>query len=310
STSSSQAFIISGDSGAGKTETAKVLVEYFTYGLEKSFTVTHSGNILLEAFGNATTLRNRNSSRFGKFSTLHFNKPYGDFKTAKIQTYLLESSRYELQNFFPAYSFHVFYYLLSRNQDQHKSRDMKKSSICDSTFAVHKEFEEAMKVLNLEKDFETMKVWDFLKGIALLGGVEFVSSGGGDDDDDDEAGDSREMSISAGRGFKKNENSTSTTKVVDHHGETERITVSRSATQAYQCLTALRKTLYNRLFTYEEVLDDHDDHFNRKIKNNYITSKSKSKYIGILDIYGFEQLAENSLEQMCINLANERLQSL
>ncbi|CAD7945734.1 unnamed protein product [Amoebophrya sp. A25] len=393
----SQAFIISGDSGAGKTETAKVLVDFLVEGEKKvvpsstgtPFLTSHAptpasclpaANLVLEAFGNATTVRNRNSSRFGKFSALNFNA-VPQFRHASIQTFLLEASRVSRFDVSAGERcFHVFYGLfLSRRSgstgNQNKEKQAKPNANTSSSTSpcgplskdetswhtdLFEKLKQALKTLDIGEE-KTAPAWDILRAIVLLGELRFAekheecgtvtveeealgtlgqggafymaqkvtselrhdseasrtlvedSPGGGESHAwggvVPEASPQKEASSLLG--FPSWEAFKAALLKKDVFARGERITTSRSIGQVRQCLTAVRKTLYKRLF--DQVVA----WLNRSLSgkkgkgcsgSSRSSTSTRSLYIGILDIYGFEQLTVNSFEQLCINLANERLQ--
>mmetsp|Transcript_20394 Transcript_20394/g.51532 ORF Transcript_20394/g.51532 Transcript_20394/m.51532 type:complete len:1377 (-) Transcript_20394:1082-5212(-) len=372
-----QAFIISGDSGAGKTETAKLLISYFSnnFSVAQAGDKEHQGscgrepdqrqhhliqlsNSLLEGFGNASTIRNRNSSRFGKFMQFQFCGKDSCCRGAgppppriEISTYLLETSRVchfaETER-----CFHVFDYTSSHHDEADDEVDSSSAGPRREgagetdhllLHAVAEENEEAQfrKAMRLFfPEAKTRKrLCDRVQGVQLLGEVAFEV---GDNDslrvaDADHEGlleraagllspppGGHEIERSCeGPFFQENfrlledallrrELRDAGVKTRGGPGDatTSSIKSSRSLLQAEQCLTALRKRLYAELFdlVVARVNQKLNERNNPEDGPPAPAPPSQTKMVGILDIYGFEQLQTNSLEQLCINLANERLQ--
>lgn len=315
-----QCVIISGESGAGKTESSKLVMQYVAAvsgnsgGVEFVKHVILESNPLLEAFGNAKTLRNNNSSRFGKYFEIHFNKA-GEPCGGRITNYLLEKSRVVYQNVGER-SFHVFYQLLQGASDQEANQWMLygpenfyylKQSQCytvDGTDDV-KEFGEtrnAMNVMGMTAS-EQEAVFRMVAGILHLGNVTFYDTGKGAA----AIGDENALNLAAqmlqvepfalqnallfrvlhsgGAGAKK----------------MSTYNVPQNVEQAAFARDALAKSIYSRLFDWivqkvNEALQKHG------------TVQTEPLLIGVLDIYGFEIFERNGFEQFCINFVNEKLQ--
>ncbi|CAA0838022.1 Myosin-15 [Striga hermonthica] len=286
----SQSILVSGESGAGKTETTKLIMQYLTYvggrAAEDDRTVEQQvleSNPLLEAFGNARTVRNDNSSRFGKFVEIQFDAN-GRISGAAIRTYLLERSRV-VQITDPERNYHCFYQLCASGMvgyiEVHVS-----PSICNMLSSIF------VKYIYMEAIFRT------LAGILHLGNVEF--SPGKEHDSsvikDQKSNFHLQMAANLFRCDVSLLLATLTTRSIQTH---EGIIV-----KALDCGAAvagrdtLAKTVYARLF----------DWLVEKINRSVGQDRDSKIQIGVLDIYGFECFRLNSFEQFCINFANEKLQ--
>ncbi|CAD7932363.1 unnamed protein product [Amoebophrya sp. A25] len=314
----SQAMVISGESGAGKTETAKIVMKFLG---ERSRTeqsqaaslqekILSAANPLLESFGNATTIRNGNSSRFGKYNNLCFNA-VGSLVGAEVRTYLLEASRV-IKSCEKERTYHVFHEFFAGCADlsdffidENRTYKLLQTSARARPDADnYRVLLQGLEFLQIEP---TRDVFNLLAAIIHLGECSF------EENQPDGVGDLKlgipnrqhfDFACAVG-GFEDQKLIESCTRTATFikKGFT-RSTQSMclkwfSKEQANGALQSLMKILYSRLFDWvvEKV----------NVALNIGTETSKN-YIGILDIYGFEQLEVNSLEQLCINLANERLQ--
>lgn len=304
-----QSIIISGESGAGKTETAKIAMQYLAAlgggsGIEYEILQT---NPILEAFGNAKTSRNDNSSRFGKLIEIHFSIT-GKISGAKIQTFLLEKSRV-VQCAAGERSYHIFYQLCAgaplslreklnlRNVDAYKYL---KQSNCFSVTGVDdaKRFRsvvEAMKIVHMSKADQD-NVFAMLAAVLWLGNVSFAVI---DNENHvevvaDEAALTVAKLIGCNIGDLKLALSTRKMRV-----RNDNIVQKLTLSQAIDTRDALAKSLYASLFEWlvEQI--------NKSLEAG---KRRTGRSISILDIYGFESFDKNSFEQFCINYANERLQ--
>ncbi|KAI3459593.1 hypothetical protein Pfo_016256 [Paulownia fortunei] len=311
----SQAILVSGESGAGKTESTKMLMQYLAYmggrvaaeGRTVEQQVLES-NPVLEAFGNAKTVRNNNSSRFGKFVEIQFNNS-GRISGAAIRTYLLERSRV-CQVSDPERNYHCFYMLCAAPVEDitkyklgnprmfhylNQSNCYELDGVDDS-----KEYlstRRAMDVVGISSD-EQDAIFRVVAAILHLGNIEFtkVSESDASQPKDDQ---SRFHLKTAANLLMCNEKSLEDSlckRVMVTRDET--ITRSLDPDAAAVSRDALAKIVYSRLF----------DWLVNKI-NHSIGQDPESKFlIGVLDIYGFESFKTNSFEQFCINLTNEKLQ--
>ncbi|XP_019455075.1 PREDICTED: myosin-6-like [Lupinus angustifolius] len=313
----SQSILVSGESGAGKTESTKLLMRYLAYMGGRSATAAEGrtveqkvleSNPVLEAFGNAKTVRNNNSSRFGKFVEIQFDKK-GRISGAAIRTYLLERSRV-CQVSDPERNYHCFYMLCAA-----PSEDIKKyklgnprtfhylnQSNCYELEGVDESKEysatrSAMDVVGISPE-EQDAIFRVVAAILHLGNIEFTR---GKEMDSSMPKDEKSLFHlqTAAELFmcdaKALEDSLCKRVIVTRD---ETITKWLDPETAAVSRDALAKIVYTRLFDW--LVD--------KI-NNSIGQDPESKYlIGVLDIYGFESFKNNSFEQFCINLTNEKLQ--
>eukprot|EP00257_Ricinus_communis_P024459 XP_025011873.1 myosin-12 isoform X1 [Ricinus communis] len=311
----SQSILVSGESGAGKTETTKMLMRYLAFmggrsGIEGR-TVEQQvleSNPVLEAFGNAKTVKNNNSSRFGKFVEIQFDK-HGKISGAAVRTYLLERSRV-CQVSDPERNYHCFYMLCAAPPE-----DMKKFKLGDAR-AFHylnqsncykvanvddaREYLEtrnAMDIVGISQD-EQDAIFRVVAAILHLGNVEFIK---GKDVDSSKLKDekSRYHLQTAAELLMCDEialeSSLCKRVIVTPDGN---ITKPLDPDLATLSRDALAKTVYSRLFDW--IVD--------KINNSIGQDPNATSIIGVLDIYGFESFKINSFEQLCINLTNEKLQ--
>ncbi len=302
--------VITGESGSGKTENSKKVMEYVTAMATKSKLVQQTSeqllesNPLLEAFGNAKTLRNDNSSRFGKYMELLFL--YGDPSGGRITVYLLEKSRVTHPQKGER-NFHIFYQLLSGASSSLKGdlgltkaddyAYLSKSG-CTSIQGVNdaSEFDEtkkAMRVVGIPED-EQDQIWQLVAGVLHLGNTDFShdKKTNGSIADGDLRTAAAQLGVDSARLEKSLTNRTITTR-----GES--ITKPLDPDAAANARDALAKTLYGKLF----------DWIVRRA-NETIQAKKHSTSIGVLDIFGFEILGVNGFEQLCINFTNEKLHQL
>eukprot|EP00462_Mataza_sp_D1_P024474 CAMPEP_0175137092 /NCGR_PEP_ID=MMETSP0087-20121206/9627_1 /TAXON_ID=136419 /ORGANISM="Unknown Unknown, Strain D1" /LENGTH=1005 /DNA_ID=CAMNT_0016419897 /DNA_START=17 /DNA_END=3031 /DNA_ORIENTATION=- len=313
-----QCVIITGESGAGKTEASKIFMSYIAAVSAQGSTANDikdkllDSNPVLEAFGNAKTVRNDNSSRFGKYMEIQFDgagAPLG----GKISQYLLEKSRV-VGRAHNERSFHIFYNLLSQKfpslslTGNAADYDCLSMSGCYSVDGVddNKEFIDvstAMDRLSFSAS-EKQSVWNCLAAVLHLGNVKFAP-GQGKSTDSCIVANMEPVNIAAKLlGVSADILSsvlTSRSLSTGAGGADSAIVVWLDIPQAQQCRDSLCKALYTRIFTW--VVD--------KINVAIQTRGARVEcVIGVLDIYGFEIFDTNSFEQFCINYCNEKLQQL
>ncbi|KAL2084597.1 hypothetical protein ACEWY4_020115 [Coilia grayii] len=310
-----QCVIISGESGAGKTVAAKFIMSYISKVSGGGPKVQHvkdiilQSNPLLEAFGNAKTVRNNNSSRFGKYFEIQFSRG-GEPDGGKISNFLLEKSRVVSQNNGER-NFHIYYQLLSgATKEQRENLGVTTPDYYyylnqSGTYTVEdvndkKEFAdtmEAMSVVGLSPD-DCDTVLQIVAGILHLGNIAFREEGNYAvvDSEDFLAFPSFLLGISQD-GLK----SKLTSRNMDSKwgGKTETISVTLNTEQASFTRDALSKALYSRLFDF--LVD---------AINKAMQKDNEEFNIGVLDIYGFEIFQKNGFEQFCINFVNEKLQQI
>jgi len=331
----SQAIIISGESGAGKTEATKIILQYLS-SAGKKFNKSQQGtarrleqkvldsNPLLEAFGNAKTIRNDNSSRFGKFIEIDIENT-GLISGARIINYLLEKSRI-IRQAEGERNYHIFYQLL-RGGDKALLKeigllDAREDELryveLGSNVALFDENDEAnfqrtvncMETIGVGQE-EQFDVFRTISGVLLLGQIYF---------EDEEEGCScsdEELKASAGvlkldADLLRDALCTNTVFV-----GTETIKKPLSAQVAEDKRDALAKALYALLFRWlilrinASLQGGGDLRFLKRtasFDSASMLNSAEGRSIGILDIYGFEVFEKNSFEQFCINFANEKLQ--
>ncbi|KAG8522814.1 Unconventional myosin-VIIa, partial [Galemys pyrenaicus] len=311
-----QCCIISGESGAGKTESTKLILQFLA-----AISGQHSwieqqvleATPILEAFGNAKTIRNDNSSRFGKYIDIHFNKR-GAIEGAKIEQYLLEKSRVCRQA--PdERNYHVFYCMLEGMSKEQKKK-LGLSQATDYNYLAmgncitcegREDSQEyanicsAMKVL-MFTDTENWEISKLLAAILHLGNLQYEAR-------TFENLDACEVLFSPSLATAASLLEVNppdlmnclTSRTLITRGETVSTPLSRE--QALDVRDAFVKGIYGRLFVW--IVDK----INAAIyKPPSQEVKSSRRSIGLLDIFGFENFAVNSFEQLCINFANEHLQ--
>uniref|UniRef100_A0A3B3DI23 Myosin X, like 1 n=1 Tax=Oryzias melastigma TaxID=30732 RepID=A0A3B3DI23_ORYME len=308
-----QCVLISGESGAGKTESTKLLLQFLsvmsqnsagTPPSEKTTRVEQAivqSSPIMEAFGNAKTVYNNNSSRFGKFIQLHFSES-GNIQGGCVVDYLLEKNRVVRQN--PGErNYHIFYALLAGASKEHKSLYF----LEDSAEAFHylsqsgclkdkslndKELYnmEALKVLEFTEE-EIRDMFKLLSGVLQLGNIEFMTAGGAQITTKQVVTNASELlGLDA---FQLNEVLTQRSIIL----RGEEICSPLTIEQAIDSRDSVAMALYSQCFSWIILK------INQKIKG-----KENFKSIGILDIFGFENFEVNRFEQFNINYANEKLQ--
>lgn len=313
-----QSILVSGESGAGKTETSKLIMKYLAYmGGQRATTGGRSveeqvleSNPLLEAFGNAKTVRNNNSSRFGKYVEINFNKD-GVISGAAIRTYLLERSRVVAVND-PERSYHIFYQLCEGASPEEKAAWFLKparefnylnQSTCFEIPGVNNAEEyqatiRAMETVGIPAP-DREAILRTVAAILHLGNVDFVADKSGD-----------EASVVAPGASEYHAEACAKLLGVEpaalKHAMTTRtrqtpegpITSPINVRAAVDTRDSLAKIIYSKLF----------DWLVERINNAIGEDKNCAASVGVLDIYGFESFKTNDFEQFCINLANEKLQ--
>lgn len=310
-----QCVIISGESGAGKTVAAKYIMSYVSRVSGGGPKVQHvkdiilQSNPLLEAFGNAKTVRNNNSSRFGKYFEIQFS-PGGEPDGGKISNFLLEKSRVVMRN--PGErSFHIFYQLIEGASAEQKhslgitSMDYYYYLSLSGSYKVDdiddkREFQETLHAMNVIGIFaeEQALVLQIVAGVLHLGNISFKEVGNYAAVDSEEflAFPAYLLGINQDRLKEK-----LTSRQMDSRwgGKSESIHVTLNVEQACYTRDALAKALHARLFDF--LVDS----------INKAMQKDHEEYnIGVLDIYGFEIFQKNGFEQFCINFVNEKLQQI
>ncbi|NXQ54833.1 MYO1F protein, partial [Anthoscopus minutus] len=310
-----QCVIISGESGAGKTVAAKYIMGYISKVSGGGEKVQHvkdiilQSNPLLEAFGNAKTVRNNNSSRFGKYFEIQFSRG-GEPDGGKISNFLLEKSRVVSQNECER-NFHIYYQLIQgASQEQRQNLGIMSPDYYfylnqTDTYQVegtddHSDFHEtmnAMQVIGIGGE-EQQLVLQIVAGILHLGNISFQEEGNYArvENADSLAFPAYLLGVDQER---LNEKVTSRKMDSKWGGRCESITVTLNVEQAAYTRDALAKGLYARLFDFLV------ESINRAMQKPY-----EEYSVGVLDIYGFEIFQKNGFEQFCINFVNEKLQQI
>ncbi|XP_039848781.1 myosin-17-like isoform X11 [Panicum virgatum] len=311
----SNSILVSGESGAGKTETTKLLMRYLAFLGGRSGTGERTveqqvleSNPVLEAFGNAKTVRNNNSSRFGKFVEIQFDKS-GKISGAAIRTYLLERSRVCQINS-PERNYHCFYFLCAA-----PSEDLKKYKLGDPSSFHYLNQSTCIKVdgINDAEEYlatrnamdtvgiteqEQEAIFRVVAAVLHLGNINFAKG--------------REVDSSVIKDEKSRFHlNTAGELLMCDCGKLENALINREINTPEGVITTtvgpssatisrdgLAKQIYSRLF----------DWLVNRINASIGQDPNSNKLIGVLDIYGFESFKTNSFEQLCINFTNEKLQ--
>ncbi|XP_054452712.1 unconventional myosin-VIIa-like [Anoplopoma fimbria] len=313
-----QCCIISGESGAGKTESTKLILQYLAavsgkiseQQIEQQIL---ESNPILEAFGNAKTVRNDNSSRFGKYLEIFFNKD-GVIEGARVEQYLLEKSRvcHQAQG---ERNYHMFYCMLVGAKAEEKKTlslgDAKEyrflskggSIVCEGRDDA-KDYQRicsAMKILTFS-EAQCQEIFKLLAAILHLGNICFQANTENNLETSD-VSKSEHFSIAASL-LEVHKSSLATS--LTHRSfmtNRERVIKPLSAEQASDCRDAFVKAIYNKLFIW--IVGKINSVIYKRLTH---CPKSSFLSIGLLDIFGFENFNTNSFEQLCINFANEKLQ--
>lgn len=313
-----QTIVVSGESGAGKTVSAKYIMRYFASLDENDNAIVSemseieerilATNPIMEAFGNAKTVRNDNSSRFGKYLQIMFDTNKSIIG-AQIRTYLLEKSRLVFQQASER-NYHIFYQLLAGLPESVKEE----YSLSDASSFYYlnqgsdpiiagvddaKEFKEttnALSMIGIDESLQ-LQIFKVLAALLHIGNIEIKTTSTTASVSQEEPNlkiacdllgiDSYEFS----KWLTKKEINTRSEKIVTNLKHHQALNVRDSVTK----------------FVYSILFDWLVGHINRTLHNVEVADKVKS-FIGVLDIYGFEHFEKNSFEQFCINYANEKLQ--
>uniref|UniRef100_A0A8C9T492 Myosin VB n=1 Tax=Scleropages formosus TaxID=113540 RepID=A0A8C9T492_SCLFO len=300
-----QSIIVSGESGAGKTVSAKYAMRYFaTVGGSANDTSVEekvlASNPIMEAIGNAKTTRNDNSSRFGKYIQIGFDRQY-HIIGANMRTYLLEKSRVVFQAE-DERNYHIFYQLCASASLQ-EFKDLKLElllTVCVCVCVCVRARAHARKcILSMHctgvKDSHQGSIYKIIASILHLGNVEIRSERDGESCRISDNPSLHHFCRLLGVEQDQMEHWLCHRKLVT---TAETYVKSMSHAQATNARNALAKHIYAHLFDWIV------QHINKAL---FTTTKQHS-FIGVLDIYGFETFEFNSFEQFCINYANEKLQ--
>uniref|UniRef100_A0A672LQN6 Unconventional myosin-Ih-like n=1 Tax=Sinocyclocheilus grahami TaxID=75366 RepID=A0A672LQN6_SINGR len=318
SETSNHFILISGESGAGKTEASKKVLQFYAVCCPSTRLLDNVrdrlllSNPVLEAFGNAKTLKNDNSSRFGKYMDIQFDHQ-GAAVGGHVLSYLLEKSRVVHQNHGER-NFHIFYQLVEGGEDELlrwlglerncqnyrfliQGECAKVSSINDKSD--WKTVQKALIIIEFsEKDIEDL--FAILASVLHLGNVHFGASALGYATLNSSAEVhwlSKVLSTDTSIKFSNNY-ALEVYIVIIYHFQ---VLSPFTAEHAKYARDALAKAIYGRTFSWLV------NKINESLANKDSTRKT---VIGLLDIYGFEVFDMNSFEQFCINFCNEKLQQL
>jgi len=328
-----QSILVSGESGAGKTVTTKIIMRYLATlsqrsegnGRAQSANVSIEAQVLqsnpiLESFGNARTVRNDNSSRFGKFIEIRFNTRVGTLKSASIRTYLLEKVRLISQS--PGErNYHIFYEVLAALPQQERKRlhiaslnagDFRMTGI-SGTFdrrdgiSDKDTFRELRSALNTVgfRDEEQTDLFTVVCALLHTSNLSFVEAASNESSALDASNPHLKSAVALLGVHAEDLNAAFCQVLIEVNGE--RLFKNNSIEKAEHAVDALIKATYGALF----------DHIVRRVNQSIETQQSpapgaraapETACIGVLDIFGFESFEWNSFEQLCINYCNEALQ--
>ncbi|XP_074168171.1 myosin-4 [Sminthopsis crassicaudata] len=317
-----QSILITGESGAGKTVNTKRVIQYFATiavtGEKKKEEPTSgkmqgtledqiiSANPLLEAFGNAKTVRNDNSSRFGKFIRIHFGTT-GKLASADIETYLLEKSRVTFQ-LKAERSYHIFYQIMSNKKPELIEMLLITTNPYDFAFVSQGEItvpsiddqeelmatDSAVDILGFSND-EKVAIYKLTGAVMHYGNMKFKQK----QREEQAEPDGTEVADKAA--YLQSLNSADLLKALCYPRVkvgNEYVTKGQTVQQVYNSVGALAKSIYEKMFLWMVT----------RINQQLDTKQPRQYFIGVLDIAGFEIFDFNSLEQLCINFTNEKLQ--
>ncbi|BFZ53854.1 Myosin type-2 heavy chain 1 [Savitreella phatthalungensis] len=319
-----QTIIVSGESGAGKTVSARYIMRYFATAesadqkrrlrsdkredvsqVERQILAT---NPIMESFGNAKTIRNDNSSRFGKYIELLFDDE-AEIIGARMRTYLLERSRLNFQASNER-NYHIFYQLC-RGLDKNTRVELHLPSVDDLHYlnqggnsVIHNvddaaDFEEtcqALTLVGLSQQDQTA-LWTIMAAVLHIGNLEIVATRG---NASLKSADSVLNRVSGMLGVDAEKLGKWVCKG-QMRTRNEKIETIRTQREAIVVRDSIAKYIYSNVFDWLV------DVINEQLCGVEINNRARS-FIGVLDIYGFEHFKTNSFEQFCINYANEKLQ--
>uniref|UniRef100_A0A8C2U5J4 Myosin heavy chain, skeletal muscle, adult n=1 Tax=Coturnix japonica TaxID=93934 RepID=A0A8C2U5J4_COTJA len=315
-----QSILITGESGAGKTVNTKRVIQYFaTIAASGEKKKEESGkmqgtledqiisaNPLLEAFGNAKTVRNDNSSRFGKFIRIHFGAT-GKLASADIETYLLEKSRVTFQ--LPAErSYHIFYQIMSNKKPELIDMLLITTNPYDYHYVSQGEItvpsiddqeelmatDSAIDILGFTADEKTA-IYKLTGAVMHYGNLKFKQK----QREEQAEPDGTEVADKAA--YLMGLNSAELLKALCYPRVkvgNEFVTKGQTVSQVHNSVGALAKAVFEKMFLWMVI----------RINQQLDTKQPRQYFIGVLDIAGFEIFDFNSFEQLCINFTNEKLQ--
>ncbi|XP_064213627.1 myosin heavy chain, muscle isoform X29 [Tribolium castaneum] len=313
-----QSMLITGESGAGKTENTKKVIAYFaTVGAstKKSEEQAKKGNLedqvvqtnpVLEAFGNAKTVRNDNSSRFGKFIRIHFG-PTGKLAGADIETYLLEKARVISQQSLER-SYHIFYQMMSGAVKGLKEQCLLSNDVYDYHYVAQGKTtipnvddaeemrltDQAFDVLGFTQE-EKDNIYKITAAVMHMGCMKFKQRGREEQAEPDGTEASERVAKLLGIEAPGLYNALCKPRI---KVGAEFVTQGRNVNQVNYSVGAMSKAMFDRLFKF----------LVKKCNETLDTKQKRQHFIGVLDIAGFEIFDFNGFEQLCINFTNEKLQ--
>ncbi|XP_046620896.1 myosin heavy chain, muscle isoform X4 [Neodiprion virginianus] len=317
--SENQSMLITGESGAGKTENTKKVIAYFaTVGastkkednpnqkkgsLEDQVVQT---NPVLEAFGNAKTVRNDNSSRFGKFIRIHFG-PSGKLAGADIETYLLEKARVISQQSLER-SYHIFYQMMSGSVNGLKQMLLLSNNVRDYHFVSQGKtsipgLDDGEELLVTDQAFDVLgftqeekdNIYKITAAVMHMGGMKFKQRGREEQAEADGTEEGERVAKLLGCDCADLYKNLLKPRIKVGN---EFVTQGRNKDQVAYSVGAMSKAMFDRLFKW----------LVKKCNETLDTKQKRQHFIGVLDIAGFEIFDFNSFEQLCINFTNEKLQ--
>ncbi|KAL6426841.1 hypothetical protein ACFW04_009267 [Cataglyphis niger] len=318
--SENQSMLITGESGAGKTENTKKVIAYFaTVGAstkkEKEETDKKKGSLedqvvqtnpVLEAFGNAKTVRNDNSSRFGKFIRIHFG-PSGKLAGADIETYLLEKARVISQQSLER-SYHIFYQMMSGSVKGLKDMCLLSNNIHDYYFVSQGKttipgLDDGEELLVTDQAFDVLgftqeekdNIYKITAAVMHMGGMKFKQRGREEQAEADGTEEGERVAKLLGCDCADLYKNLLKPRIKVGN---EFVTQGRNKDQVAYSVGAMSKAMFDRLFKW----------LVKKCNETLDTKQKRQHFIGVLDIAGFEIFDFNSFEQLCINFTNEKLQ--
>lgn len=321
-----QCILVSGESGAGKTESQKFILQYLATISKRPTPIQEqilAANPILEAFGNAKTVRNDNSSRFGKYIDINFNAA-GEMCGAKFNHYLLEKSRIVSVNKGER-NYHIFYMLLnglSSDENDTLELDAKRNysylmtaaaaaaqcyddatspiADVDDTFVNLERVKRAMKVLSIS-EWEMWQIFQLLAALLHLGNLQYKRKIIENIDATEIHDNVNSSRVAHFLGIPKSVVCECLTRRTLYVND-ERVVSNISKEHAMEIRDAFAKTIYGRIFNW--IVHRINTTISRSATN--VTNRVVS--LGVLDIFGFENFSVNRFEQLCINYANESLQ--
>ncbi|CAI5676373.1 unnamed protein product [Oreochromis niloticus] len=316
-----QSILITGESGAGKTVNTKRVIQYFaTIAVSGGDKKDHStgkiqgtledqiisANPLLEAFGNAKTVRNDNSSRFGKFIRIHFGTT-GKLASADIETYLLEKSRVTFQ-LSEERSYHIFYQILTGHKPELIEMLLITTNPYDFPMISHGQIsvasindkeelvatDTAIDILGFSSE-EKVSIYKLTGAVMHYGNMKFKQK------QREEQAEPDGTEVADKVAFLMGLNSADLLKGLCYPRVkvgNEYVTKGQTVPQVANAVSALAKSVYEKMFLWMVI----------RINEMLDTKQPRQFFIGVLDIAGFEIFDFNSMEQLCINFTNEKLQ--